>query len=98
MRISDWSSDVCSSDLGRAYYLGRLELEIPLGSGARELGLRPSLFLDAGALFDVTRPLLQDNPNGVQQVNTDGQPLFIEIVTQNEIGRASCRERGCQYV
>lgn len=68
---------------GRAYYLGRAELEIPLGSGARELGLRPSLFLDAGALFDVTRPLLQDNPNGVQQVNTDGMPLFIEIVTQN---------------
>jgi outer membrane protein insertion porin family len=37
---------------GNAYYLGRLELEIPLGAGGRELGLRPSAFVDAGALFN----------------------------------------------
>ncbi len=43
---------------GRAYYLGRAELEIPLGSGARELGLRPSIFVDVGAVFKVTQPLL----------------------------------------
>lgn len=43
---------------GRAYYLGRAELEIPLGSGARELGLRPSIFLDVGAVFNVVQPLL----------------------------------------
>jgi len=41
---------------GRAYYLGHAELEIPLGSGARELGLRPSVFVDAGAVFGVTAP------------------------------------------
>ena len=44
---------------GRAYYLGRAELEIPLGSGAKELGLRPSIFIDAGAVFKVAQPLLQ---------------------------------------
>lgn len=43
---------------GRAYYLGRAELEIPLGSGASELGLRPSIFLDVGAVFNVVQPLL----------------------------------------
>ena len=43
---------------GRAYYQGRAELEIPLGSGAKELGLRPSVFLDVGAVFGVTRPNL----------------------------------------
>jgi len=43
---------------GRAYYLGRAELEIPLGSGARELGLRPSVFVDVGAVFKVAQPLL----------------------------------------
>jgi outer membrane protein insertion porin family len=42
---------------GRAYYQGRLELEIPLGAGARELGLRPSIFMDFGALFGITKPL-----------------------------------------
>ncbi len=42
---------------GRAYYLGRAEVEIPLGSGAKELGLRPSVFMDIGAVFGVKRPL-----------------------------------------
>ena len=41
---------------GRAYYLGRAELEIPLGAGARELGLRPSIYVQVGSLFKVTRP------------------------------------------
>ena len=52
---------------GRAYYLGRAELEIPLGSGARELGLRPSIFVDIGAVFKVTDPILQ-NPQAVGTV------------------------------
>jgi len=47
---------------GRAYYLGRAELEIPLGSGARDLGLRPSVFVDVGALFGVRRPATDDIP------------------------------------
>ncbi|KUO49162.1 MAG: outer membrane protein assembly factor BamA [Sphingomonadales bacterium BRH_c3] len=69
---------------GRAYYLGRAELEIPLGSGARELGLRPSIFLDAGALFGVTRPILQDNPNGVQFRDADGNLLYLELTTGSD--------------
>ena len=36
---------------GNKYYMGRAELEIPLGAGARELGLRPSIFADIGALW-----------------------------------------------
>ncbi|MDQ4088036.1 MAG: outer membrane protein assembly factor BamA, partial [Pseudomonadota bacterium] len=41
---------------GRAYYLARAELEVPLGASIRELGLRPSVFLDVGAAFGVRRP------------------------------------------
>ncbi|MFM9978915.1 MAG: outer membrane protein assembly factor BamA [Sphingomonadaceae bacterium] len=57
---------------GRAYYQGRLELEIPLGSGARELGLRPSVFVDAGAVFGLDEPTLGnggliDAPAGVRR-------------------------------
>ena len=52
---------------GRAYYLGKLELEIPLGAGARELGLRPSIYVQAGALFGITRPL----PTATFQTTTD---------------------------
>ncbi|MBB3032571.1 outer membrane protein assembly factor BamA [Alteriqipengyuania lutimaris] len=66
---------------GNAYYLGRAELEIPLGSGARELGLRPSFFVDVGSLFDVETPQLQNSPfpDGIQYQLRDnnGNPLFI---------------------
>ena len=41
---------------GRAYYLARAELEIPLGAGARELGLRPSIYAQVGSLWNITRP------------------------------------------
>ena len=65
---------------GNAYYLGRAELEIPLGTGARELGLRPSIFLDVGALFDVRQPQLQNFPDGVQARDAMNNLLFIEDV------------------
>lgn len=63
---------------GKAYYLGRAELEIPLGSGAREMGLRPSVFLDVGSLFSVTRPVLQDYPDGLQATDGDGNLLYLQ--------------------
>lgn len=49
---------------GRAFYRGRAELEVPLGSGARGLGLRPSLFLDFGSVFNVKKPLSLRRPSG----------------------------------
>jgi outer membrane protein insertion porin family len=57
---------------GRNYYLGRAELEIPLGSGARELGLRPSVWVDVGALWGLTTPLLTDNTSGTPVLIPDG--------------------------
>jgi outer membrane protein insertion porin family len=62
---------------GRNYYLGRAELEIPLGTGARELGLRPSIWADIGALWGVETPVLQDNPEGVQQRDAMNNLLFL---------------------
>ncbi|WP_067732816.1 outer membrane protein assembly factor BamA [Novosphingobium naphthalenivorans] len=41
---------------GKYYYMGRAELEIPLGSGAREMGLRPSIFVDTGAVWSIKKP------------------------------------------
>jgi outer membrane protein insertion porin family len=43
---------------GRAFYLGRAEIEIPLSQGLREMGLRPSIFVDAGAVFGLKNPPL----------------------------------------
>ena len=61
---------------GRNYYLGRAELEIPLGTGARELGLRPSIWADVGALWGVEQPILTVNPTGIPITNAAGEPLF----------------------
>ncbi|MHA6318233.1 outer membrane protein assembly factor BamA [Altererythrobacter sp. CAU 1778] len=67
---------------GNAYYLGRAEVEIPLGSGARELGLRPSIFVDVGSLFNVTAPELNQSPLGneifIPTRNDDGVPLYFQ--------------------
>jgi outer membrane protein insertion porin family len=43
---------------GKAYYMGRLELEFPSSSGLKSVGLRPSAFIDIGSLFDITQPIL----------------------------------------
>jgi outer membrane protein insertion porin family len=45
---------------GRAYYLVHAEVEIPLGASFRELGLRPSIYIDAGALWAIRAPSLID--------------------------------------
>lgn len=65
---NDWVDDALG---GKYYYQGRAELEIPLGSGARELGLRPSIFADIGAVWGVTNPVLDPNiPALYQQIDT----------------------------
>lgn len=43
---------------GQASYLARVEVRIPLGSAIQELGLRPSLFADVGALWSLRTPNL----------------------------------------
>ncbi len=68
---------------GRAYYLARAEIEIPLGSGARELGLRPSIYAQVGSLFGITKPLptfsyeQAVNASGVALFNPDGSPTLL---------------------
>ncbi len=48
-----------------------------MGSGAKELGLRPSVFVDIGSVFDVTRPILQTVPQReVLADGTQGLPLY----------------------
>ncbi|WP_428970147.1 outer membrane protein assembly factor BamA [Sphingomonas sp. Xoc002] len=76
---------------GRAYYLARAELEIPLGSGAREMGLRPSVYVQAGSLWGVTRPLPSLNfpqrvVNGVPQFNADGSKTLDPLPVTDKAG------------
>ena len=52
---STWTDNAVG---GNYYYYGRAELEIPLGSGAKEMGIRPSIFANVGSVWGVTHPQL----------------------------------------
>src|SRR3546814_20737260 len=77
MRISDWSSDVFSSDL------------VP-PTGRRT---RPHSRGDLGAALG-TRAARRPPPG---RAGRPGDPTRLRL-PRGEIGRASCRERVCQYV
>src|SRR3546814_8003164 len=140
MRISDWSSDVCSSDLTeigitdlklvkcQMYERARLDLRraIPMPpcnhrlnctSGSRILrggrGGRSKVFYET-----TTAELAEEASVSVGQIYrlfTDKTEVILAIVVENvrvrlaemhslfdaverQLGRASCRERVCQYV
>ena len=83
---------------GKYYYQGRAELEIPLGSGAKELGIRPSIFADVGAVWGIRAPATQDTGVGGTFLPTrdpsTGQSLYTQIdtatVVDNGDGTTSC--------
>jgi len=45
---------------GRAYYMGRVELEFPTSSTLRSFGLRPSAFIDLGSVWGLESPETND--------------------------------------
>src|SRR3546814_11677666 len=114
MRISDWSSDVCSSDLVH-------RREDPVGVHVVDAGVhveaaRAQLRVGAG----VEAPLLTRPPDGGRHAEGGGGLLTLELplvdavlvaddlgglvlplrghVVLVQIGSASCRARVCQYV
>src|SRR3546814_12865602 len=112
MRISDWSSDVCSSDLGllgsgvrlrSCGLLGRGVLRdgrgLRLGSRGR-FGLRRGVLLRRGLLGFADRGDAQQRQRLAVTVATAivVPAALLEDDDLFEIGRASCWERGWQYV
>jgi outer membrane protein insertion porin family len=55
---NQWTEDAVG---GKYYYLAHAEVEIPLGAGAKEMGIRPSVFLDAGAVWGIRKPNTTDS-------------------------------------
>src|SRR3546814_5253216 len=97
MRISDWSSDVCSSDLDAASVAPTMQAALDnwAEAGPRLIALAEDLNHDAipKERFherDAASPL----PRAYQWA--DGSAYVNHVAL--EIGRASCRERVCQYV
>src|SRR3546814_14103220 len=88
MRISYWSSDVCSSDLRPG--AGSMD---PLD---RLAALRRIFFVPGEDLGGRSLAVVRHAPPYVENVRVllNG----VMVVTAHENGRASCRERVCQYV
>src|SRR3546814_17879603 len=80
MRISDWSSDVCSSDLA-------VSKRVIAYVSQSDFGLVETLAERVAAIVIAEF--------GVQRVRVK---LSKPGAVRGEIGRASCRERVCQYV
>src|SRR3546814_6389828 len=87
MRISDWSSDVCSSDLQiLELYLNK----VYFGGGAYGIDAASRKFFGhpATGLSPAEAAIIA----GLVKAPSNYSP------TADQIGRASCRERVCQYV
>src|SRR3546814_7986668 len=108
MRISDWSSDVCSSDLNaldNATVLGlqRFFAAPPAGVKVVVLDGQGDHF-SAGLDLSATQELSATEGVGhsmmwheaFRHIQFGRVPVIA--VLHGEIGRASCRERVCQYV
>src|SRR3546814_13714652 len=127
MRISDWSSDVCSSDLvqfnigaeGVGENLFEVVLKIDVKSKSSDgtafvielqyaglFGVRnvPEDQLQPFFLAEAPRILFPFARRVIADAVRDGgfPPLLLEPIDFHglfmQIGRASCRERVCQYV
>src|SRR3546814_3687599 len=91
MRISDWSSDVCSSDLHDRAWIKISGVDRISSSGKRPYD-DGQPFMKALVQAMADRLLWGSDwphPNVRGDMPDDGEL---------EIGRASCRERVCQYV
>src|SRR3546814_12483039 len=102
LRISDWSSDVCSSDL----------LGCPTTAGCTTMLSSVVADSKSGLLI-----LPSPHPANIRAANAPKKPTALTALIGSscpcslktnirfptrcriyEIGRSSCRERGCQYV
>src|SRR3546814_17166963 len=113
MRISDWSSDVCSSDLlsqlPTAYAAnlvpGAAGYPVPFAAAATAGAYPPAPYAAATSFLLSNTGTLANTYNyqGVQLYSDDTEQVSYGVSAaeggfQEQIGRASCRERGCQSV
>src|SRR3546814_20109693 len=111
MRISDWSSDVCSSDLDEIHQLGLSEVA-RIKKGMEEIKNQVGFKEPLAKFFDYIRTDPKFKPESAKALG-DGSRAIGELVAaavpklfstvpeapleiRPEIGRAPCRESMCQ--
>src|SRR3546814_18818768 len=109
MRISDWSSDVCSSDL-IGNHLRDIVDEIARAAVLERLAVQSGLHGDVARIaehIDGNHP--RPEASGVAKVFPRCDLTRMELpvadasvakggISRSKIGRAAGRERGCRYV
>src|SRR3546814_5882100 len=112
MRISDWSSDVCSSDLeklsaadmsdglrtDREMLLNQLRYERWTLDTLREWQWQPSDYNVADAFSLLLNTPYADEAARLRTVSKRLAQVPAYYAAAEQIGRESCRERVCQYV
>src|SRR3546814_15312229 len=107
VRISDWSSDVCSSDLGRldrradAPLLDRGGEDLVAAAEAFDESVRPRLFGESREIGEVDGEAARDaaRAGGDEERGEDAVARAHAAEVEGlQIGRASCGEGVCQYV
>src|SRR3546814_14356080 len=93
MRIMDWSSDVCSSDLAAIAGV----LSFPLHANAQDTNPAPGT-----PVTDLTKVTVSASNSRLPDSDA-ARPHTLTVITAEELreqqhGRAERRERGCQYV
>src|SRR3546814_6012776 len=94
LRISDWSSDVCSSDLiMRLRIMERSSVDL-MDVLAFVRVVETGAFARAAERMGMSKSILS------RRVARLEEQLGAKLLTRTaqELGRASCRERVCQYV
>src|SRR3546814_3801823 len=100
MRFSDWSSDGCSSDLPDDYraVVPRVGIYDMLRHETR-FANGPYNIPEYGSIADPAQFKATLAYSPLQHVRPHtAYPAVLMTTGENEIGRASCRERVCQYV
>src|SRR3546814_5864623 len=91
MRISDWSSDVCSSDL-----FGGKKITLKKSQSAEPFETILNCSASGYAMFNAISGESYDTQ--IDGVTIKSCSPIGGIFEKYKIGRASCRERVCQYV
>src|SRR3546814_10089941 len=93
MRISDWSSDVCSSDLFTNYEIGSW---VSLFKNKLDLDITFYELLGTNELLNIRQPDGSTDYQSAGKTIHKGVEYGATYRPTSEIGRESCRERVCQ--
>src|SRR3546814_13694052 len=94
MRISDWSSDVCSSDLAA---MGALLDYVELTQVGRMPALAPPRRAASASAMQIDAAT-RANLELVKTLKGEARGSLLATIDRTEIGRAPCRERVWQSV